>query len=64
MAQQKILVTIPLEGPISAEALGYEGPACSLDMKAVLDALGGQVEKESKKPEYFRRAKVRERERA
>jgi len=58
----KILVTIPLEGPITAEAIGYVGKACALDMQRVKDALGGEA-KVANKPEFFRPAKEQVKER-
>ena len=62
MAQQTILITIPLEGPIKAEALGYQGKACALDMKLVEAALGGNADIKNK-VEFYRPAKEREKER-
>ena len=63
MAQERIRITIPLEGPISAEAIGYQGKACALDMKLVEDALSGEAEIKNK-AEYYRPTKEREKERA
>lgn len=60
--KERILVTIPLEGPITAEAIGYVGKACALDMQRVKDALGGEAEVVNK-PEYFRSAKEQVKER-
>ena len=62
MDREKIVVTIPLEGPITVEALGYEGPACALDLKRVSDLLG-EEESVRAKPEYHRQSKERERSR-
>ena len=63
MNKKRIQITIPLEGPISAEAIGYQGKACALDMKVVQDALGGVVEVKNK-AEYYKPAKEQERERS
>ena len=63
MAQERILITIPLEGPISAEAINYHGKACALDMKLVEDALGGDANIKNK-AEFYRPAKEREKERS
>lgn len=63
MAQERILITIPKEGPISAEAIGYQGKACALDMKLVQEALDGEAEVKNK-TEYYKPAKEQERIRA
>lgn len=63
MSKERILITIPLEGPISAEAIGYQGKACALDMKLVENALGGEAEVKNK-AEFYKPAKERERERS
>lgn len=60
MAQKHILITIPLEGPISAEAIGYQGKACALDMKLIKEALGGEAGIKNK-AEFYRREKEHER---
>lgn len=62
MSKERILITIPLEGPISAEAIGYQGKACALDMKLIEDALGGEAEVKHK-AEFYKPAKECERER-
>jgi hypothetical protein len=61
MSKERIQITIPLEGPISAEAMGYQGKACALDLKLVQDALGGEA-KIKNKPEYYKSVKEQERE--
>jgi hypothetical protein len=63
MSKERIQITIPLQGPISAEALGYQGKACALDLKLVQDALGGEAEIKNK-AEYYKPAKEQERERS
>lgn len=62
MASARILITIPKEGPISAEALGYQGKACALDMKLVEEALEGKADIKNK-AEYYKPAREREKER-
>lgn len=62
MSKERILITIPLEGPISAEAIGYQGKACALDMKLIEEALGGEAEVNNK-AEFYKPAKEHERER-
>lgn len=63
MSKERILITIPLEGPISAEAIGYQSKACALDMKLVEDALGGDTQIKNK-AEFYKPAKEKERERS
>ena len=58
--EKRIVIEIGPDGSVSAEAFGYVGRACDLDM-ALVHALGPQVERRNK-PEYYSREKEGSRE--
>lgn len=49
---KQIIVTIDTDGKCVVETAGYKGKACSLDSKALEEALGVST-KDVKRPEYF-----------
>lgn len=54
-----ITITIGLDGQAKVEADGYSGSACEKATVELLKALGGDQE-ETRKPEWFRQAKVQQ----
>lgn len=50
--QKQIVVTIPLDGDLSIEALGFKGDACAKATAALEKALGTPGNR-TKKPEYY-----------
>jgi hypothetical protein len=48
----EILITITRQGKVTVEAIGYEGPSCSLKTQPFIKALGVKTG-ELPKPEMF-----------
>ncbi len=50
---KKVTVTISKDGTAEVDVNGVKGSGCEKYTKAVLKALGGDVIKDEKKPEYY-----------
>lgn len=56
----EIEVTINPDGTTKIEVNGMQGSGCSLHTNALVQALGGKVVSDEKKPEFFQTEKDKE----
>ena len=49
----KIVIKLDTDGGVEAEAIGYKGSACSVDIHKVMKGLSKKGAVEKRKPEYY-----------
>lgn len=51
--EEKMIVILDGQGGIEVETQNFVGKACEATVDKIMVAIGGQVVKETKKPEYY-----------
>ncbi len=59
MNRKNIEITISPDGEVDIEAVGFHGADCD-QATAFLEAALGKISSKHRKPEYYRRARVRD----